>query len=133
MTVISFIKQNLSDVMDIAPILEEETKRQPAKKIQLQLHANAIASIPMSFFTVSLCTRLVQLDLSSNRLSNMSWLVNAPILPALLLLNLSNNGIERLPPKSLGRCPALRKLNLSYNRIRELSVFQEVNLSSKQI
>ncbi|KAK0158723.1 hypothetical protein PV328_009695 [Microctonus aethiopoides] len=106
----------------------------------LNLSGNAIAVIhPM---TMRHLTGLYELDVGWNRLLEvvpalpkniehlhlpMNRIVELPaletqdlVLPALRSLDLSANGIERIPPGAVSELPSLRKLNLGYNSLRLL-------------
>lgn len=55
------------------------------------------------------------LNLSFNKLTIISWDICQ--LSTLQRLDLSNNRIESLPPKSHWTCTNLQRLDLSYNKV----------------
>jgi Leucine-rich repeat (LRR) protein len=127
MTILSFIKQNIKDIKDTLPVIDKSLESTTKIGLQLQYHANRISHIPLSFFTASICSSLIHLDLSSNALKSLDWLDSAPVLPRLVVLNLSNNLLQKVSGSALLHCPTLKKLNLSHNNISDLSGFGEVS------
>ncbi|XP_028050219.2 protein artichoke-like [Monomorium pharaonis] len=61
------------------------------------------------------------LHMSKNRIVALPTVSSQDLaLPALRSLDLSSNGIERIPPGTLANLPNLKKLNLGYNTLRIL-------------
>jgi Leucine-rich repeat (LRR) protein len=80
----------------------------------LNLSQNEITDFKQSVFNTWTLT-LVDLNLSSNKLTSISWDICQ--LQMLQYLDLSYNAIQNMPPKSYWACSNLRKLNLAHNKV----------------
>ncbi|XP_028406855.1 leucine-rich repeat serine/threonine-protein kinase 1-like [Dendronephthya gigantea] len=80
----------------------------------LDLSKNELTDFRQSVFNAWTET-MVDLNLSSNKFSSISWDICQ--LKLLQYLDLSKNCIENMPPKHYWTCTNLRKLNLSENKL----------------
>lgn len=88
---------------------------QKCKKLRnLRLDCNEILSIAIT--EMAPCSKLTCLNISQNRLENISFLNCLPLLEECYA---SNNKIEKIP--DLGRCKKLQEIDLSYNKISSMS------------
>jgi Leucine-rich repeat (LRR) protein len=110
--IISLNAHNISDPNDIL----EHYSPNNSNHIQLHLHGNRIETFPTAFFRNFF--NVTHLDLSSNKISELSWLDG---LQSLVVLNLTNNYITNL--LGIENLKRLRRLNVSFNDVSSLKPF----------
>jgi len=96
----------------------DELERGPDKDGSLDLSHNGWRELPSELYDIH-GPSVIILNFSHNRLPQLLGNRLSVDLVLLKELNVSHNAIERIDP-ALGRCIRLRKLNLSFNRIRSL-------------
>ena len=97
---------------------------QKCKKLRsLRLDCNEILSIAMT--EMAPCSKLTYLNVSQNKLEDISFLNCLPLLEECYA---SNNKIEKIP--DLGRCKKLQEIDLSYNKISSMSGIKSLSMLS---
>ncbi|EUB58941.1 Leucine-rich repeat-containing protein 47 [Echinococcus granulosus] len=81
----------------------------------LSVSNNALSCLPESILC---CTKLMTIDVSSNKISELSDEVGWKNLANLHLFNLSNNQLTRIP-QALSKCKKLRDLQLQNNPLKD--------------
>lgn len=97
---------------------------QNCKKLRsLRVDCNEILSISIS--EIAPCSKLTYLNISQNRLNDISFLNCLPLLED---CSVSGNKVDKIP--DLGRCKRLHELDLSYNKITRISGIKSLTVVS---